>query len=241
MVLEPQPADALFKKAPGRQSRLRSPDGKWRLRSRDGELSVEKIGSGKSTKLLEPAAKREIHVRGFRWSPDGKHVLFVQSDTTDVKKRTILLPTDPTYPGTASHRFARVGGKIEQRKIGVATLETGKVWWLPIEMPEEGFYLGQLEWAGNSNEILVEWFSRFRDRREFLLVSLGGEAKKIFSETNEAWVVASQAKNHGLIWIGERSEQCIIISEKDGWRHACLLYTSPSPRDATLSRMPSSA
>ena len=26
-----------------------------------------------------------------------------------------------------------------------------------------------------------------------------------------------------------------------GHRHVCLLYTSPSPRDATLSRMPSSA
>ena len=26
-----------------------------------------------------------------------------------------------------------------------------------------------------------------------------------------------------------------------GWANACLLYTSPSPRDATLSRMPSSA
>ena len=25
------------------------------------------------------------------------------------------------------------------------------------------------------------------------------------------------------------------------WSHICLLYTSPSPRDATLSRMPSSA
>ena len=25
------------------------------------------------------------------------------------------------------------------------------------------------------------------------------------------------------------------------WVHSCLLYTSPSPRDATLSRMPSSA
>ena len=25
------------------------------------------------------------------------------------------------------------------------------------------------------------------------------------------------------------------------WQNACLLYTSPSPRDATLSRMPSSA
>ena len=28
---------------------------------------------------------------------------------------------------------------------------------------------------------------------------------------------------------------------KDGVSVACLLYTSPSPRDATLSRMPSSA
>ena len=27
----------------------------------------------------------------------------------------------------------------------------------------------------------------------------------------------------------------------NGWFGLCLLYTSPSPRDATLSRMPSSA
>ena len=39
------------------------------------------------------------------------------------------------------------------------------------------------------------------------------------------------------------------LDKKDGFIHlstaaqlnACLLYTSPSPRDATLSRMPSSA
>ena len=29
--------------------------------------------------------------------------------------------------------------------------------------------------------------------------------------------------------------------ESYGWNYICLLYTSPSPRDATLSRMPSSA
>ena len=33
-------------------------------------------------------------------------------------------------------------------------------------------------------------------------------------------------------------ELCLSISEDYGY---CLLYTSPSPRDATLSRMPSSA
>ena len=169
----------------------------------------------------------------MQWSPDGKHVLFVQIDTTDVKERSVLVPTDPSYPGTASRKFARVGGKIEKRKVGIATIETGKIWWLPIEMPEEGFYLGQLEWAGNSSEVLVEWMSRFRDRREFLLVPVGGEAKTIFSETNEAWAVASQAKNRGLIWIDE-GKKCIIISEKDGWRHA-YLYTREGNEVALLT------
>ena len=32
-----------------------------------------------------------------------------------------------------------------------------------------------------------------------------------------------------------------IKEGKEGGIEACLLYTSPSPRDATLSRMPSSA
>ena len=33
----------------------------------------------------------------------------------------------------------------------------------------------------------------------------------------------------------------IIIDSKNYLINSCLLYTSPSPRDATLSRMPSSA
>ena len=32
-----------------------------------------------------------------------------------------------------------------------------------------------------------------------------------------------------------------LAAEGLTFNHACLLYTSPSPRDATLSRMPSSA
>ena len=32
-----------------------------------------------------------------------------------------------------------------------------------------------------------------------------------------------------------------LVSAGLDWEQGCLLYTSPSPRDATLSRMPSSA
>ena len=38
-----------------------------------------------------------------------------------------------------------------------------------------------------------------------------------------------------------RTEDSIIYAEAAKGIGACLLYTSPSPRDATLSRMPSSA
>ena len=44
---------------------------------------------------------------------------------------------------------------------------------------------------------------------------------------------------HLHTWADER--QYTIEYEKNDWYGDCLLYTSPSPRDATLSRMPSSA
>ena len=41
--------------------------------------------------------------------------------------------------------------------------------------------------------------------------------------------------------IKELSQQIIKLGGKPSLEETCLLYTSPSPRDATLSRMPSSA
>ena len=42
-------------------------------------------------------------------------------------------------------------------------------------------------------------------------------------------------------WIQLRGVNPQTGEEIDDWNCTCLLYTSPSPRDATLSRMPSSA
>ena len=62
-----------------------------------------------------------------------------------------------------------------------------------------------------------------------------------------------QALNRALDEELANDEKVVIIGEEvaeyngaykvtEGlWNKCCLLYTSPSPRDATLSRMPSSA
>ena len=158
----------------------------------------------------------------------------------------MLEPSDPSYPGVTERRFARVGGKLEERQVGIADVNSKQVKWVSIDTAEEGFYLGQVDWVPESNELLIETLSRFRDKREFWLATIDGKANRIYSESNEAWAVGSHGINSGAHWI-RNGEAFIFISEKEGWRQAyvcsrggkieskltpgeydiiCLLYTS---------------
>uniref|UniRef100_UPI004055DDD4 prolyl oligopeptidase family serine peptidase n=1 Tax=Candidatus Electrothrix sp. TaxID=2170559 RepID=UPI004055DDD4 len=99
-------------------------------------------------------------------------------------------------------------------------VEDKEIIWLPVPIPSEGYYLGQVSWAGNSSEVLVEKLSRFRDKREILLSNVdNGRIKTIFGETDPAWVVASYGTNLGLEWFNDY-DNFLVLSEKDGWRHA---------------------
>ena len=204
---------------PGRRL---SPDGTRIVEHRDRHLFVRELATGKRTQLIKRSTERDSWYRQPVWSPDGKRIVFVESDETDVRLRSVFVPTDPSYPEVRTHRFARVGEKISTFRVGVVDSEGKQTQWLSLDTPSVGFYLGQVEWAGNSNEVLVEKLSRFRDQREFLLANVDtGDVQQIYHESNDAWAVSSQGKNSGLIWIRD-GEAFIVVSEKDGWRHAFL-------------------
>ena len=200
---------------------LMSPDGKSHLAFRNGNLFVGDLESGQQTQLTQRSADRDIAYRDPSWSPDGTRVLFTESDAADVRMRSMMVPDDPSYPSIRKTRFARVGETIPSLRIGVVDAGGNELQWLPIEADPDGFYLGQVQWAGNSDEVLVEKLSRFRDQRVFYLATVGGETREIFRESDPAWVVGSQGKNQGLVWIRD-GEAFVVISEKDGWRHAFL-------------------
>ena len=61
-------------------------------------------------------------------------------------------------------------------------------------------------------------------------------ARNIIGPTNGREAAPGTIRGDWAMDIGHN-----IIHGSDGEDTACLLYTSPSPRDATLSRMPSSA
>lgn len=207
--------------------------GEFDLESRDGKLLAVHRKDKSTISLASSPADQEIEFRSPVWSPDGSKVLFIEANFSEVRQRWVLVPSDPSYPEVQQNRFARVGEKLERLRVGVVNKDGEQLTWLPVDCPEEGMYLGQVQWAGNSDEVLVERFSRFRDKRDFLLISVGGDAKTIFSESDNAWVEASQGWNSGLIWI-RGGKEFVVMSEKDGWRHA-YRYSRDGNRLAVLT------
>lgn len=211
----------LQKVSAGRNNSI-SPDGNSILFSDNGNLFIYYIQSEKTVQLTNDAKENAISNYRAIWSPDGSRVAFVQSNASDVRLRSALVPGDPSYPGVKETKFARVGGVIAKLRVGVVDAKGTEIRWLSVPTPIEGFYLGEVSWAGNSNEVLVEKLSRFRDKREFLLANVNlGTISCIFQDSDPDWVVASYNKNIGLEWINNY-RNFVVISEKDGWRHAYL-------------------
>ena len=50
-----------------------------------------------------------------------------------------------------------------------------------------------------------------------------------------------ESRQRSLAWMHGKKKSPYIYPNEHSYMQSCLLYTSPSPRDATLSRMPSSA
>ena len=212
----------------------RSPDGRKMVFHERGHLYVRDLDNGRTSQLTRSRPGQSVSNGQPMWSADGKRVAFVQSDHSKIRLRSVLVPGDPSYPRVRQTRFVRVGGEIAKLRVGVVDIAGGETQWLQISEPDEDFYLGMVEWAGNTNDLLVEKLSRFRDKRDFLLADLeAGSIKTIFSESDPAWVVASYRKNAGLEWIrGGRA--FLVISEKDGWRHA-YIYSREGKEERLLT------
>ena len=72
------------------------------------------------------------------------------------------------------------------------------------------------------------------------------EAKGLKPRYGQRLMIAEVAKVLGAIEADEEGRRegepaVVAVEAGTGTGKTCLLYTSPSPRDATLSRMPSSA
>lgn len=206
-----------------------SPDGSRLLGSQGGNLVVFDIPSGRTITLTTDGDPGTIDNGSAAWSPDGRWIAFVRSDASDVPKRAILVPGDPTFRTFREARIERIGGPISRLQVGVVGADGGDPRWIPLPDEPGTFYLNPPGWAGNSAEVLVDLFSRFHDERRVVVADhRGATITTPFTDTDPAWVDQEQG---GLEWIGE-SDAFVVFSERDGWRRAWVVRrdgSAPQP------------
>ena len=158
------------KEVPGRSGDI-SPDGQSILFSEQGNLYVRDLSGDRKIRLTHSAADSAVSNDRAAWSPDGKWIVFVQSDdpTCDSGRsssratRRIRKSRKSDLPGWARpyRRCSRRGRRSRKGDSLALRSDRGR-----RILPRAS------QWAGNSQELLIEKLSRFRDEREFLLADV---------------------------------------------------------------------
>ncbi len=173
--------------------------------------------------------EEEFFIRnGFRWSPDSHSIAYWQLDSTDVPTFHMINNTASLYPRLIPFKFPKPGEKNSSCRIGVVNAEGGKTRWFQIPGDPSDNYIPQMDWAGNSDEILFQHLNRLQNQNEVMVGDARtGRVRMIMTDTDETWVHVVPS----IYWLN-KAQNFLWMSERDGWRHVYLV--SRSGQDMTV-------
>ncbi len=209
-----------------------SPTGRQVAYVRDRNIYLEDLSDHSIRRLTEShsddvingtadwAYEEEFQVRdGFRWSPDGKRIAYWQIDTAGVGKFPLVNNTDSVYPKVTWFAYPKVGKLNPSCRIGVVDCETRKTRWIKAPGNPREHYIPRMQWAANSDELLIQQLNRLQNRNQLFLASAShGDALPLLTESDDAWVDVHRE----LFWLADGTK-FTWISERDGWRHVYLV------------------
>lgn len=160
--------------------------------------------------------EEELSLRdGFRWSPDSKKIAYWQMDTSGIDNFYMINNLDSIYPKLIPIPYPKVGTINPAARIGVVNATGGKTRWLEIPGDPRNHYLARMDWAADSQEVVLQQLNRLQNQN---IVMLGncetGKVKTVINERDEAWVEITD----DLFWL-EQGKSFMWSSERDGWRH----------------------
>lgn len=209
-----------------------SPDGTRVAYVRENDLYVEDVATHHITRLTSRDSpeiingtfdwvyEEELFLRdGFRWSPDGQRIAFWQLDTSQVRRVTLVNNLDGVYPESQQIAYPKAGETNSACRIGVIDLATKTTRWMNIPGDARNHYIARMEWAENSDELVVEQLNRLQKVNRVMLIDVEtSDATTIHEEIDEAWVnIHDEMK-----WV-TNGKRFTWISEAEGWRHVQLV------------------
>ena len=151
---------------------------------RQGDIFVERLADGRITKLSSGADS--LHVNGmtdwvyeeefalrdgFRWSPDGTKIAYLNFDMTGVGTFKLINSTDSLYPIVTPIQYPKVGTTNSAVRAGVVSATGGPTTWLAIPDDPRENYLPRLEWAGPT-QVVVQRINRLQNSNKVILADV---------------------------------------------------------------------
>jgi dipeptidyl-peptidase-4 len=206
-----------------------SPQGDRVAYVRENNIYVETVKDGKIRALTKDGSRTTINGTfdwvyeeefglrdGFRWSPDGKSIAYWQLDATGVRDFLLINNTDSLYSFTIPVQYPKAGTTNSAVRIGVVGADGGSTRWMAAPGAPRDIYLARMEWAANSNELVIQHLNRLQNTLTVLLADVKtGRTSPILVEKDEAWVDVVD----DWTWL-DGGKRFVWISERDGWQHA---------------------
>jgi dipeptidyl-peptidase-4 len=219
-----------------------SPDGSKAAYVMANNLWVEDLETSKFTQLTGNGSQaiingtsdwvyeEEFDVRdGFRWSPDGKWIAYWQFDTRGVQDFALLYntggphdivtyipyPQYGLYPHVQHYGYPQPGTTNSSVRIGVVSASGGLTQWMKVPGDPRDNYIARMDWAGNSNELVLQHLNRLQNHDDVLLAdAASGAVRQTYRDEDQAWVDVV----NDLSWL-HAGQDFLWVSERDGWRH----------------------
>ena len=165
--------------------------------------------------------EEELGLRdGFRWSPDGKAIAYWQLDEQGVPEMNMLNNVSGYYPKLITFRYPKTGETNAICRVGVVQLEEGTTTWMKVPGDPRNHYLARMEWAENSDELLVQQLNRLQNQNKVMLVDAhSGKVKPVYTDEDKAWI---EVRFGFTQWI-KKGKQFTYVSEREGWRQLYLV------------------
>ncbi|MEW6211252.1 MAG: DPP IV N-terminal domain-containing protein [Acidobacteriota bacterium] len=211
---------------------------------RENNIYVESIQDGRIIQLTRGARQiingtfdwvyeEELFCRdGWRWSPDGKNIAYWQLNSEGVKEFQLINNTAGLYPAITSFPYPKAGEMNSAARCGVIPASGGQTRWFDIAGDPRNHYLPRMEWAANSDEVIIQQLNRLQNTNVVMLGDARtGKVRQVMTEKDDAWVDVAWGAidwdKRGLArgdveWL-DGGKRFLWASERDGWRHIYLV------------------
>ncbi len=209
-----------------------SPDGTRAAYVRENNIYVENLTTGRIAPLTTDGSRtiingtfdwvyeEEFGLRdGFRWSPDGERIAYWQLDASGVGEFLLINYTDSLYSFTIPLQYPKAGTTNSANRIGVVSADGGPTTWMQIDGDSRNYYLARMDWANNSDELLIQHLNRLQNTNTVLMGDADtGSVRTVMVDRDEAWLDTVD----DILWMPD-GRTFTWLSDRGGYRQAWLV------------------